>query len=109
MNKFFVSIFFMAVLFSCNTPTKEGEAKNSPDLFGWTEDNISQLKNECMVKQGNVQPQKTDKNKENYCNCIVEKITYSVKFEEYRSHNEGANKLHEEFSMACEELTHHEE
>lgn len=104
-----ILIFISTALFSCNNETKTEVKSNSPDLFGWTEQNIFALKNECFERYGNSKADKNEKQKINYCNCFVEKIIYSVKFEQYRAPGEETVKLLEEFSNACEVLTKNNE
>lgn len=104
MNRI-LSCLFLIVFFShCNTPPKE-ETKTSPDIFGWNEQNIADLKNECLDRYGKDQKGKKQTQKEDYCNCLVEKIIYSIKFEQHQAPNEATVTLYEEFSNACTELT----
>lgn len=105
MNKKKIPLLILALCFACNTNPKEETAKNSPDLFGWTEENISTLKNECLDRYGKDQPDKSEKHRENYCKCFVEKIIFSVKYEQHISPKEEIITLYQEFSNACDALT----
>lgn len=104
MMKKITSMIFLTLFFSCMNP-KDEKVKNSPDLFGWTEQHVAELKNECLERYGKDNPGRKDKHREDYCNCFVEKIIYSMKHEQHVSPDDETVRLYEEFSKACEELT----
>lgn len=109
MNKIIIFFILGICFFSCTNDPGKSSLKNSPDLFGWTEQHIDSLKNQCLERYDSSNPGKNKKHKENYCDCLVEKIIYSVKFEQHRVPDDETVKLYEQFSGACEELTQNEE
>jgi hypothetical protein len=109
MNKNILFIVSGALLFSCTNTSEKTKFKNSSALFGWTETHVDSLRNECLGRYGSSHPEKSDKLKEDYCNCLVEKIIYSVNYEQHINPNDETVKLYEEFSRTCGELSKSEE
>lgn len=105
MDKKYFSFLVLLFFFACTSKPKEEKINTNPDLFGWTETNISSLRNECIERFGKDLPDSNQSFTQNYCNCFVEKIIHSVKYEQHSSPNDETVKLYSEFSNACRELT----
>lgn len=105
----FVCIFALIVV-ACSFPSdkgKENTLNTSPEFFGWTNERVESLKKECMERFGKGDTVRA-KYKESYCNCLVNKISLSVKWEQHETPDEKTATLYDELGKACEELTANE-
>lgn len=108
MRFFYLFVCLCAlVVVACSFPSdkgKENALNTSPEFFGWTNERVDSLKKECLERFGKGDTTRA-KYKDNYCNCLVNKISLSVKWEQHETPDEKTATMYDEFGKACEELT----
>ena len=83
-----------------STPKEDG-----PNTFGWSEKKKDDLLNQCMERYKAKATETSIVDKKDYCDCLIEKISTSILFDDYTSSSFNTSKQIDNYSKVCETLT----
>jgi hypothetical protein len=79
------------------------EEKKTNLINGWSEERILKLKTKCFESFNEGLMPKNLINKEEFCDCVVDKTIKTISWNDFLNANESTQKMHQSISKNCKE------